>query len=79
MPTITLSVPEDLKREMDTLKYINWSAVAREAIQEKVSQLALFKSIVAKSKLTGRDAGHIGAKISASLHKKYKQKYRGLA
>ena len=36
MPTITLSVPEDLKREMDKSKEINWSEVARSAIKTKV-------------------------------------------
>ena len=28
MPTITLSVPEDLKQEMDEFKEMNWSEVA---------------------------------------------------
>ena len=36
MPTITLSVPEDLKQEMDEFKEMNWSEVARVAIREKV-------------------------------------------
>jgi len=75
MPTITLSVPEDLKQEMDKSKFINWSEVAREAIRERVSELALFKSIVAKSKLSEKDAGEIGNKISKSLHDKYKKKF----
>ena len=78
MPTITLSVPEDLKKEMDELKFVNWSAVAREAIREKASELALFKSIVAKSKLSKKDALEIGRKISESLHKEYKKKFPGL-
>ena len=29
MPTITLSVPEDLKQEMDEFKEMNWSEVAQ--------------------------------------------------
>ena len=79
MPTITLSVPEDLKKEMDKSRFINWSAIAREAIREKVSELALFKSIVAKSKLTEKDALELGNKVSKSLHERYKKKYSGLA
>jgi hypothetical protein len=78
MPTITLSVPEDLKKEMDKSKFINWSEVAREAMREKVSELALFKSIVAKSKLSEKDALDIGNKISKSLHEKYKKRFAGL-
>ncbi len=77
MPTITLSVPEDMKQEMDKATVINWSAVAREAIREKLVQLKLLKSIAAKSRLTEKDALEIGKKINAALHAKYKQKHPG--
>ncbi|MBI2044423.1 hypothetical protein HYT23_00030 [Candidatus Pacearchaeota archaeon] len=73
MPTITLSVPEDIKKEMDEFRDINWSAVAREAIKSRLSQLVLFRSIVSKSKLTEKDALEIGKKINASLHERYKK------
>jgi len=70
MPTITLSVPEDLKREMDESKEINWSEVARAAIRTKVSQLRILKAISAKSKLTEKDALELGRKINKSLHER---------
>ena len=69
MPTITLSVPEELKRDMDDSKEINWSEVARTAIRSKVSQLKILKAISAKSKLTEKDALELGRKINESLHK----------
>jgi len=78
MPTITLSVPDDLKKEMDELEYINWSAVAREAIREKISALSMFKSIVSKSKLTEADAKKMADKLSSSMHRQYKKKFPGL-
>lgn len=68
MPTITLSVPEDLKREMEKSKEINWSEVARAAIKSKVAQLRILKTISAKSKLTEKDALELGRKINKSLH-----------
>ena len=71
MPTITLSVPEELKEEMEKSKFINWSAVAREAIRLKVYQLKILNSIAAKSKLTEKDAIEIGRKIKQSMHKQY--------
>ena len=71
MPTITLSVPEDLKQEMDLSKEINWSEVARTAIRTKVTQLRILKSITAKSTLTEKDALELGRKINSSLHKNY--------
>jgi len=71
MPTLTLSIPEELKHEMDEEKEINWSEVARAAIKNKLSQLKILKAISAKSKLTHKDALELGRKINASLHKKY--------
>lgn len=72
MPTITLSMPDDLKKQMDEFGDINWSEVARESIRERISQLALLNSIVKKSKLTKEDALEIGRKINESMHKRYK-------
>ncbi len=77
MSTITLSVPEDLKREMDEFKEMNWSEVARAAIREKVAQLAILKSITAKSKLTEKDALEIGRKINKSMHERFKKEHPG--
>ncbi len=71
MPTITLSVPDDLKKDMDVSRDINWSEVAREAIRTKVSQLKILKAITSKSKLTEKDALELGRKINKSLHKRY--------
>ena len=67
MPNITLSVSEELKKEMDKEKIINWSAVARQAIQEKVTQLSILKEIASKSKMTEKDAIELGRKINKSL------------
>ncbi|MBW2975013.1 hypothetical protein KY366_04820 [Candidatus Woesearchaeota archaeon] len=71
MPTITLSVPEELKRDMDQSREINWSEVARAAIKSKVAQLRILKAISAKSKLTEKDALELGRKINKSLHQRY--------
>lgn len=73
MPTITLSVPAELKGEMDKVREINWSEVAREAIREKLAQLRMLSSILSRSKLTKRDALELGETINKSLHARYKQ------
>ena len=78
MPTITLSVSEDLKQEMDQSKFINWSEVAREAIRERVAQLRLFKSIISKSKLTEADALELGRKVNKSMHARFKREHPGV-
>ena len=68
MPSLTLSIPEDLKREMDAHPIINWSEVAREAIRERLEGLNILNSIAAKSKLTEKDALELGRKIKHSMH-----------
>lgn len=73
MATITLAVPDDLKREMEQFKEMNWSEVARSAIKEKISQLSILKSITSRSKLTDQDALDLGKKINKSLHAKYQE------
>ena len=75
MPTITLSVPSDLKKEMDKSKFINWSEVAREAIRKKISQLSILNAIAEKSELTEKDAFEIGKEIKKSMHERYKKEH----
>jgi hypothetical protein len=70
MPIITLSIPEEMKKEMEESREINWSEVARKAIKIKLSQLKILKAITAKSELTENDALEIGRKINKSLHKR---------
>ena len=74
MVSITLSVPEEMKREMDESKYINWSEVARNAIKDKIAQLKILKEITSKSKLTEKDALNRGRIINKSLHQRYDNK-----
>lgn len=73
MPTLTLAVPEELKNEMDKLPELNWSEIARKAISERVKEYKLFKSIVAKSKMTEKDADELANKVKASMHKRLKR------
>ncbi|MBI2146839.1 hypothetical protein HYU22_05895 [Candidatus Woesearchaeota archaeon] len=71
MATVTLEIAEDLKKEMEDSAIINWSEVAREAITERLTQLRLFKAIVAKSKLTEKDALELGRKVNKSMHERF--------
>ena len=73
MVSITLSVPEELKKDMEKFPEINWSAVAREAIKNKITMLEKFRHFASQSSLTDKDALEFGRKIGASLAKKYKE------
>ena len=57
MVNVTLSIPTDLKQKMENFAEINWSAVAREAFDEKISDLEFIKKFKSRSKLTEK-RGH---------------------
>ena len=78
MPSLTLSIPSDLKREMDAHPIINWSEVARGAIRDRLESLKILQSITEKSKLTEKDALEIGRKIKHSQYERLKREYPDL-
>jgi len=45
LPVITLRVDDQLKRKMEQLREINWSEVARKAIEEKISESELWQPV----------------------------------
>ncbi len=71
MVSITLSVPENLKHEMDSFPEINWSAVAREAIKRKVSMLERFKLFSKESEFTEDEALKLGREVSRKAMEKH--------
>ena len=38
MTTITLSVPEDIKKQMKQFPQVNWSAIARDALNKELKR-----------------------------------------
>ena len=70
MVNITLSVPEDLKTEMDEIREMNWSEIARTAIRKKIAEIKILKTISSKSKLTEKDALELGRKINKAMHER---------
>ncbi len=73
MVSITLSVPEELKKEMDLFQEINWSAVARTAIKNRIDMLKKFKEFTRDSTLTEEDALRIGKEVNKGLAKHYRK------
>ena len=71
MVSITLSVPEELKKEMELFAEMNWSAVAREAIKNKLTLLKKFKEFTKNSTLTEEDAIQLGREVNKKLAKHY--------
>ena len=67
MVNITLSIPEELKKKMDSIQEINWSAVAREAFNEKIRDMEFIKKFKAKRRITEEDALKWGKEVSKAL------------
>jgi len=73
MVSITLAVSEELKEKMEHFPEINWSAVARSAIERKIDLLGKMDRLLENSKLTEEDAIKLGRKVNKELAKRYKR------
>lgn len=71
MVSITLSVSEALKKKMDQFQEINWSAVAREAIQRKMLLLERFRKFSQESTLTEDEALALGKQVNHAVRKRH--------
>ena len=81
MEHLTISIPEELKRKMDSLRVINWSEVAREAFTKRVELTEgyeRFQKLVSKSKFKEKDAEELAKKINKSMHKRLKELHPSL-
>ncbi|MEK6946907.1 MAG: hypothetical protein AABX32_04840 [Nanoarchaeota archaeon] len=73
MVNVTLSIPNELKQKMDLLAEINWSAVAREAFDEKIKDMEFIKKFKAKSTITEEDALRWGKEVNKGLSKRLRK------
>ncbi len=71
MVNMTLSVPEDLHKEMVTHSEIRWSEIARQAFEKKIKELHWMDKALEKSELTKKDAENIGNKIKSEIRKRF--------
>jgi hypothetical protein len=72
MPTVTLSIPEDVKKKMEKFAWLNWSALARDAFVKKMRQLEVlekFEKDFEKSKLTDEDCIKLGRELRKLMSK----------
>ena len=74
MVTMTLSVPTELRHKMETFREINWSEVARQAFNQKISDLEFLREFKSKSKFTEEDALNLGAQLSRKLAQKHSKR-----
>jgi hypothetical protein len=71
MANMTLSIPDDIHKDMKQFSDIRWSEVARRAIVERIEALKQVEEIAKKSKLTAKDAKKIGELIKREANKQF--------
>ena len=69
MVNITLALPDELKKELQKHKEVNWSAVIRRSLLEHLKKIEIAEAIAQKSKLTQKDADEISRKIKREMAK----------
>ncbi len=71
MANITLSVPDDIHKDMRHFSEIKWSQVARNAIIDKLETLRIAEKLAKKSKITKKDITDFSKKIKSSATKRF--------
>ena len=69
MPNITLSISEELKKEMEKYCSVKWSSAVRNVIEQKIADFEEAESIAKKSRLNWKTWKLISAKISKNAAK----------
>ena len=73
MPSLTLSIPADLKAQMGQFPEINWSEVARQAIVEKTRTLQTMQRLLAKSSMTAEGTVEYGRQIKQRVWHRHRR------
>jgi len=76
MTTLTLAVPDEMKKKMDTFPEMNWSEVARQAFMQKMEDLDFLRKFKEKSKLSEADSLKLGKEVSKSVSDKLRKMAR---
>ncbi len=73
MTTLTLAVPDDMKKKMDSFPEMNWSEVARQAFMQKIEDMEFLRKFKGKSKLTEADVIRLGKEVSEAVSNKLRK------
>ena len=76
MATLTLAVPDEMKKEMDSFPEMNWSEVARQAFRQKIEDMDFLRKFKERSKLTEEDALRLGKEVSKEVSNKLRKMAR---
>jgi len=67
MPTMTLSIPDDLYSLIKHHNEIKWSVIARNAMWDYARKVQILEDILEKSELTEENADELSSLIKKSI------------
>ena len=76
MPNLTLSIPEDLKKQLEELPELNISESVRKFLSEKVNRALLLKKLdklLENSELTEEDCLRLGKEVNERVWQRHKK------
>mgnify|MGYP001599866265 FL=1 len=76
MTTLTLAVPNEMKKKMDEFPEMNWSEIARQAFMQKIEDMEFLRKFKEKSKLSETDALRLGKEVSKEVSSKLRKMAR---
>ena len=76
MTTLTLAVPDEMKKKMDSFPEMNWSEVARQAFLQKIEDMEFLRKFKEKSRLSETDALRLGKEVSKEVSNKLRKMAR---
>ena len=71
MTSITLSVPEELKKRMEKHPEVKWSEVVRSILRQQLDEWEELEKIASKSRLTQKDVKELSAKVNEEMAKHF--------
>ena len=69
MTNITITIPDELKKQLQKREEVNWSAVARKAMEEHLRKFEITEAIAIKSKLTKKDVKELDRLVKKGIAK----------
>ena len=73
MTNLTLAVPDEIKKKMDSFPEMNWSEVARQAFLQKIEDMEFLRTFKEKSKLSESDVLRLSKKVSKKVSNKLRK------
>ena len=74
MATATLTIPDDLKKELNNFSWVNWSEVARKSFLERIRRdraFERFDEILKDSKMTDELASKLADELKRRVAKRH--------